>query len=226
MESTLYQPARQTLPHVIRLIHLSAKSGRIVNITMITNATFFTLETPEGPFGVITAAADGSRQVLASGWSIDPEALLGQIHPSLRPTVDLTRGPKTASTEIVEAVNSYYRGDLGAIRHVPVLQHSGPFQLQAWKVLRDVPAGHPITYSDYAQLVGNPQAVRAAARACALNAAALFVPCHRVVRLDGGLGGYRWGPPVKESLLRRERELARPPDQAPVLDSHRGYPHR
>ena len=61
-----------------------------------------------------------------------------------------------------------------------------------------------MTYTEYAAKAGRPLAVRAAAAACARNAAALFVPCHRVVRTDGGLGGFRWGLPVKRWLLAHE----------------------
>jgi O-6-methylguanine DNA methyltransferase len=67
-----------------------------------------------------------------------------------------------------------------------------------------VPAGEPVTYAQYAALTGRATAVRAAAAACARNAAALFVPCHRVVRTDGTLGGFRWGLEVKRRLLDRE----------------------
>jgi methylated-DNA-[protein]-cysteine S-methyltransferase len=67
-----------------------------------------------------------------------------------------------------------------------------------------VKAGEPVTYTGFADLAGRPAAVRAAAMACARNAAALFVPCHRVLRLDGSLGGFRWGIPVKRWLLDHE----------------------
>ncbi len=89
-----------------------------------------------------------------------------------------------------------------------MLQKSGPFRGHAWDMLRTVAPGHPVTYTEYAALSGNAKAVRAAASACAFNAAALFVPCHRVIRTDGSLGGFRWGLAIKESLLARERELA------------------
>ncbi|MDN5746930.1 MAG: tryptophan 2,3-dioxygenase family protein, partial [Pseudonocardia sp.] len=74
----------------------------------------------------------------------------------------------------------------------------------AWDVLRTVPAGAPVTYTEYAAKSGRPAAVRAAASACARNAAALFVPCHRVLRSDGTLGGFRWGVDVKRKLLAHE----------------------
>ena len=69
---------------------------------------------------------------------------------------------------------------------------------------RQVPPGRPVSYRRYAELTGRPTAVRAAAGACAWNAAALFVPCHRVVRTDGGLGGFRWGVRIKRWLLDHE----------------------
>ncbi|MBW4095304.1 MAG: methylated-DNA--[protein]-cysteine S-methyltransferase, partial [Acidobacteria bacterium] len=98
----------------------------------------------------------------------------------------------------------YYAGNMEPIRAVEVLQKSGPFRQHAWEVLRDVTPGHPVSYTEYATLSGSPKAIRAAAGACAFNAAALFVPCHRVLRNDGSLGGFRWGLAIKESLLARE----------------------
>src|SRR5258707_900067 len=104
-----------------------------------------------------------------------------------------------------KAVLSYLDGDITAADRVPVRQHSnGEFLTHAWQVLREVPAGAPVTYSEFAVRAGRPAAVRAAAQACARNAAALFVPCHRVLRMDGTLGGFRWGLPVKRWLLDHE----------------------
>ncbi|MEU0549233.1 methylated-DNA--[protein]-cysteine S-methyltransferase [Micromonospora sp. NPDC005979] len=159
------------------------------------------LTTPTGPLSIL---ADRDGQVLAAGFTPDPAALPPLIHPSLRASVrqraDL--GPTTV------AVRSYLDGDLAAIDSVPVRQHTGgEFMAYAWKVLRDVPPGAPVTYTGYAALAGRPPAVRAAAAACARNAAALFVPCHRVLRTDGSLGGYRWGLEVKKWLLGHERRL-------------------
>ena len=79
------------------------------------------------------------------------------------------------------------------------------FQRRVWNVLRLIPYGRTRTYSEVACLVGKPSAPRAVARACAANPAAMVVPCHRVIRKDGGLGGYRWGIERKEALLAREQ---------------------
>jgi len=73
-----------------------------------------------------------------------------------------------------------------------------------WRALRDIPAGTTATYSEIARRIGAPRAVRAVAGACAANPLAVAIPCHRVVRNDGELAGYRWGLPRKRALLARE----------------------
>ncbi|ALB63402.1 ADA regulatory protein / Methylated-DNA--protein-cysteine methyltransferase [Cronobacter condimenti 1330] len=80
------------------------------------------------------------------------------------------------------------------------------FQLRVWQALQTVPPGQTISYQELAARTGNPQAVRAAACACAANKLAVIVPCHRVVRRDGALSGYRWGAARKALLLSRERK--------------------
>jgi methylated-DNA-[protein]-cysteine S-methyltransferase len=159
-------------------------------------STWNTYDTPMGPFTAVVA--DGA--VLASGWTAELDELVPLIHPALRPA-DLRRGELGA---VGDAIVGYHGGDLSAIDDVPVRQRSGAFLEQAWEVLRTVPAGAPVTYTEYAAKAGRPAAVRAAAAACARNAAALFVPCHRVLRTDGTLGGFRWGLPVKRALLAHE----------------------
>jgi methylated-DNA-[protein]-cysteine S-methyltransferase len=156
-----------------------------------------TLDTAAGPFTIV--AADDA--ILASGWTADPATLLNLIHPSIRPSSVSERsdlGPFT------RAVAAYHAGDFDAIVDVPVRQISGDFLVQAWKALRDVPAGKPVTYTELAALAGRPAAIRAAASACARNAAALFVPCHRVLRAGGAVGGFRWGADVKRWLIAHE----------------------
>ncbi|HET7035953.1 MAG TPA: bifunctional DNA-binding transcriptional regulator/O6-methylguanine-DNA methyltransferase Ada [Thermomicrobiaceae bacterium] len=80
------------------------------------------------------------------------------------------------------------------------------FQRQVWETLRMIPYGETRSYAEVAEAIGQPRAVRAVARACGSNRAALVIPCHRVVRSDGSLGGYRWGVERKEALLSTERE--------------------
>ena len=159
---------------------------------------YSTLTTPAGPF---TAVVDADGAVLASGWTADVDTLVPLIHPSLRPA---SLRPVDDLGAVSVAVTRYHDGDVGVIDAVPVRQRSGAFLEEAWDVLRTVPAGAPVSYTEYAAKAGRPTAVRAVAAACARNAAALFVPCHRVLRNDGSLGGFRWGLPVKRWLLDHE----------------------
>ncbi|WP_218220003.1 methylated-DNA--[protein]-cysteine S-methyltransferase [Nesterenkonia sp. Act20] len=164
-----------------------------------------TLHTPDGAFSVI---ADETH-VLASGWTAEITELLSLIHPHLRGSAAQTSQVPEDGTHPVlahaqQAVEAYYSGDLSAVDSVPVHQRSGPFREHAWAVLREVSPGQPLSYAEYAQRAGSPAAIRAAAGSCAKNAAALFVPCHRIIRTDGGLGGFRYGVEIKQSLLQRE----------------------
>jgi AraC family transcriptional regulator of adaptative response/methylated-DNA-[protein]-cysteine methyltransferase len=87
------------------------------------------------------------------------------------------------------------------------------FQAQVWRALQKIPPGRTMTYSEIAATLGRPNAVRAVAQACASNKLAVLVPCHRVIRADGDLAGYRWGIERKEALLGREG-VARTPAAA------------
>jgi methylated-DNA-[protein]-cysteine S-methyltransferase len=147
---------------------------------------------------------DADDVVLASGWTSDIADLLPVVHPALRPV----RSELADDLPVLDTVEKYFAGDVTAIDGVAVRQRSGPFLTEAWEILRTVPAGHPDSYAAFAARCGRPAAIRAAANACARNAAALFVPCHRVLGSDGGLGGFRWGTPVKRWLLDHEAEHA------------------
>ena len=158
-----------------------------------------TLETPDGAFTLIT---NEREQVLASGWTADSQEIVQRIHPSHRPAQLESR-----ETDAAAAVTSYYAGDPDPIMQVPVAQWGTEFQQQGWLALRNIMPGEPLSYTDFAVLLGRPTAVRAVASICARNAAALFVPCHRVLRNDGGVGGFAWGTSVKHALLNREAAL-------------------
>ena len=168
----------------------------------MNTAEFATIPTPLGPF---TTVVDADGAVLAAGWTADSDELVRVVHPSLRP--DELR-QRNSLGEVTSAVEKYHAGEVFAIDDIPVRQTSGPFLLHAWDVLRTVPPGKPITYTAFAALSGRPDAVRAASNACARNAAALFVPCHRIFRTDGTLGGFRWGLDVKARLLQHEQSAA------------------
>ncbi|MET8146927.1 methylated-DNA--[protein]-cysteine S-methyltransferase [Actinoplanes sp. NPDC049668] len=158
-----------------------------------------TIDTPAGPFTYLVSDAGAVR---ASGFTAEIGELVPLVHAGLR---EETR-PAASPGPVGDAVRSYLDGDLTAIDDVVVEQRTGgPFLGHAWRVMRDIKAGEPVTYTAFAELAGRPAAVRAAATACARNAAALFVPCHRVLGTDGTLRGYRWGLDVKTWLLRHEQ---------------------
>ena len=91
---------------------------------------------------------------------------------------------------------------------LPVDVQATAFQWKVWRALRDIPYGETRSYSEIARAIGKPRAVRAVASACATNPVAVVIPCHRVVRQDGNLGGYRWGLERKQALLRRENHAS------------------
>lgn len=155
-----------------------------------------TIETPDGAFTIL---ADERQRVLSSGWTSDVEAILARLSPRNRPE-EFREG----ETDAADAALAFYAGDLSAIDAVAVKQSGTVLQLEGWSALRAIEPGAPLTYTGFAERLGNPNAVRAAASICARNAPALFVPCHRVLRTDGTLGGFAWGLDVKESLLARE----------------------
>ncbi|CAH0163806.1 Bifunctional transcriptional activator/DNA repair enzyme Ada [Microbacterium oxydans] len=155
-----------------------------------------TVDTPDGAFTILT---DDRQRVLASGWTDDVERILGRLAAALRPE-QLREG----DTDAAAAVAAFYAGDITAIDTVAVHQRGTALQLAGWAALRGIAPGDPLTYTAFAARLGNPRAVRAAASICARNAPALFVPCHRVLRTDGTLGGFAWGVEVKDSLLARE----------------------
>jgi AraC family transcriptional regulator of adaptative response/methylated-DNA-[protein]-cysteine methyltransferase len=98
---------------------------------------------------------------------------------------------------------------------LPVDVQATAFQIRVWRALRDIAYGEQRTYSDVARTIGRPKAVRAVANACAANPVALIIPCHRVVRKDGSLGGYGWGAERKKALLAMEsRKLEAKADEA------------
>jgi len=91
---------------------------------------------------------------------------------------------------------------------LPVDVRGTDFQLRVWIALRSIPLGETRSYSDVARMIGEPMAVRAVANACASNPVPLIIPCHRVIRKDGDLGGYGLGVGRKKTLLSKERILA------------------
>lgn len=164
----------------------------------MTTATVQTIDTPDGPFTIL---ADDAGRVVASGWTADIDAVAGRVTPAYRPAM-----VRVGETDAAAAVTAFYDGDLEAIADVAVIQHGTAMQVAGWDALRQIAPGEPLTYTRFAAMLDHPGAVRAAASICARNAPALFVPCHRVVRSDGSMGGFAWGVAVKQRLLDREAE--------------------
>lgn len=162
----------------------------------MTTATIQTIDTPDGAFTILV---DDEQHVLASGWTPDADQVVDRLRADARPSM-----VRHGQTDAAAAALAYYDGDLAAIDGIAVLQRGTAMQLSGWQALRRIPPGHPLTYSEFAIELGSPSAVRAAASICARNAPALFVPCHRVLRTGGALGGFAWGLQVKRSLLARE----------------------
>ncbi|MHC2999507.1 methylated-DNA--[protein]-cysteine S-methyltransferase [Microbacterium sp. HJ5] len=159
-------------------------------------ATRQTISTPDGPFTIL---ADDAQRVLVSGWTDDVDRILGRLRAADRPAT-----VREGVTDAASAALAYYDGDLSAIDDVTVVQHGTAMQHAGWHALRRIEPGRPLTYAEFATHLGSPNAVRAAASICARNAPALFVPCHRVLRTGGALGGFAWGLDVKQRLLDRE----------------------
>jgi AraC family transcriptional regulator of adaptative response/methylated-DNA-[protein]-cysteine methyltransferase len=101
-----------------------------------------------------------------------------------------------------------YLEGAGGTEQLPLHVRGTAFQRKVWEALQRIPRGVTRSYAQIARELGQPAAARAVAQACASNRLALVIPCHRVVREDGGLGGYRWGIERKRALLERERSAS------------------
>jgi AraC family transcriptional regulator of adaptative response/methylated-DNA-[protein]-cysteine methyltransferase len=108
-------------------------------------------------------------------------------------------------TGALHNVKFYSRIDKPSQRlNLPLDIQGTAFQCQVWQALREIPFGSTASYADIAEKIGKPKAARVVAKACASNKLAIAIPCHRVVRKNGELGGYRWGTEKKHKVLERE----------------------
>lgn len=154
----------------------------------------------ECSLGSILVAASG-KGVCAILIGDDPEVLVRDLQDRFR-NAELI-GADEAFEEVVAKVVGFVEAP-GIGLDLPLDVRGTAFQQRVWKALRTIPAGETVTYSELAARIGSPSSARAVARACASNALAVAIPCHRVVRSDGGLSGYRWGVERKRTLLDRE----------------------
>ena len=145
--------------------------------------------------------ARSSKGVCAILLGDDPDALVRDLQDRF-PQAGLTGGDAGFEAMVATVVGFVETPGIGL--DLPLDVRGTAFQQRVWQALRSIPAGGTASYADVARRIGLPKAVRAVAAACAANALAVAIPCHRVVRSDGALSGYRWGVARKRSLLDRE----------------------
>ena len=146
--------------------------------------------------------ARSARGVCAISLGDDPEALLRALQDRF-PRADLVGGDAEFEHLVARVVGFIEAPRLGLA--LPLDVRGTAFQQRVWDALRRIPPGETASYAQVAAAIGAPASARAVASACASNPLAVAIPCHRVVRSDGGLSGYRWGVARKRELLARER---------------------
>ncbi len=154
----------------------------------------------ECSLGSILVAASG-RGVCAISLGADPDALARELQDRFARATLLGADP--AFEALVARVVGLVESPRTSV-DLPLDVRGTAFQQKVWQALRGIPAGTTLSYSEVAAGLGMPDSARAVAQACAANSLAVAIPCHRVVRLDGGLSGYRWGVERKRALLDRE----------------------
>lgn len=147
--------------------------------------------------------AQSERGLCAILLGDEPEALVQELQARF-PKAELVGDDPAVEAAIAQVIAFVDDPRLGL--DLPLDVRGTAFQQRVWQVLRGIPPGQRLSYAELAERLGLPKAVRAVAGACAANALAVAIPCHRVVRSDGGLSGYRWGVARKEALLRAEAQ--------------------
>ncbi|NYT67041.1 bifunctional DNA-binding transcriptional regulator/O6-methylguanine-DNA methyltransferase Ada [Pusillimonas noertemannii] len=147
--------------------------------------------------------ASSQRGICAILIDDDPDFLVRDLQDRF-PKAELVGGDAEYEAMVARVVGFVEAPSIGL--DLPLDIRGTAFQQRVWQALREIPAGDTASYSDIARRIGAPNAVRAVGRACGANAIAVAIPCHRVVRRDGDLTGYRWGVERKRELLRREAE--------------------
>jgi AraC family transcriptional regulator of adaptative response/methylated-DNA-[protein]-cysteine methyltransferase len=133
----------------------------------------------------------------------DDDRLLEKDLREEYPHATVRRDDRILSAQ-VRSLLAHVRGESPHVE-LPLDVRATAFQWRVWRQLQAIPYGETRTYREVAASIGKPTATRAVARACATNPVALLIPCHRVIRTDGSMGGYRWGIPRKKTLLEQER---------------------
>jgi AraC family transcriptional regulator of adaptative response/methylated-DNA-[protein]-cysteine methyltransferase len=144
----------------------------------------------------------GTQRGISAIYLGDSDALLEASLRKEYPKARIRRDPKSVSGWIGQVVRHLAGKQLRL--DIPLDVQATAFQRRVWEALQEIPRGTTKSYSEIARSLGSPRGARAVARACATNPVSVLVPCHRVVREDGHLGGYRWGLQRKEKLLSQE----------------------
>lgn len=154
----------------------------------------------ECSLGSILVAGTG-KGICAIALGDDPDILVHDLQDRF-PKARLIGGDGDFEELVAKVVGFVEAPGLGL--DLPLDVRGTAFQQRVWQALREIPPGHTVSYAQVAHRIGEPGAVRAVAQACAANNIAVAIPCHRVIRNDGGLSGYRWGVERKRALLDRE----------------------
>ncbi|TAL83539.1 MAG: bifunctional DNA-binding transcriptional regulator/O6-methylguanine-DNA methyltransferase Ada [Candidimonas sp.] len=149
---------------------------------------------------ILVAASD--KGICAISLDDNPQALIRELQDRFA-HAELIGGDADFEAWVARVVGFIEAPRIGL--DLPLDIRGTAFQQRVWRALQEIPAGATATYSDIAQSIGAPKAVRAVAGACAANVLAVAIPCHRVIRSDGALSGYRWGIERKRALINRER---------------------
>jgi len=161
----------------------------------------------DSPLGrmLVAATERGISAVYLGASDKELQSALAEEYPraDLRPAARATGGLGDWTARILK----HLRGREPNL-DLPIDVQATAFQRRVWEELRKIPYGATSTYTEVARAIGRPKAIRAVARACATNPVSVVVPCHRVVRQDGNLAGYRWGIDRKRTLLEREANVA------------------
>jgi AraC family transcriptional regulator of adaptative response/methylated-DNA-[protein]-cysteine methyltransferase len=156
----------------------------------------------QSSLGAILVAAT-EKGICAIFLGEDPEQLARDLQDAF-PKAEITGGDKDFDAMVGQVVGFVEQPARGL--DLPLDIRGTAFQRQVWEALQSVPPGMTASYTEIARRIGQPKSVRAVATACAANKIAVAIPCHRIVRTDGSLSGYRWGIERKGELLQREQE--------------------
>jgi AraC family transcriptional regulator of adaptative response/methylated-DNA-[protein]-cysteine methyltransferase len=152
----------------------------------------------------VVLVAQSAKGICAISMGDDADGLILDLQRRF-PRAAITQGGKDFAASVADVVRMVDAPGLGL--DLPLDVRGTAFQKRVWQALQKIPAGTTASYTDIARRIGKPKSVRAVAQACGANPLAVVIPCHRVVRSDGNLSGYRWGVERKRALLQTEASV-------------------